>query len=132
MLNIFKVYKGISLPPDPLLLARKVLSHQEDKELQEFFWFFLALNADRIDGKKICEKLDKRLRPLFREGYNRAYLLLQTWSKLVSFTTRKKLSLPNLFLPKKAENYPFFFYKAVFNDSRKRLEKRWREILSLY
>jgi hypothetical protein len=132
MFDIFKTYKGSSLPKNPLLLTKEVLSHPEDKELQEFYWFFLALNADRIKGHEIYEKLAPQLKPRFIDGYNRAYLLLRTWGKLVGFSTKKKKHLPNLFLPKKVQESPFILYKTIFDGSRKRMEKRWREILNLY
>lgn len=132
MVDLFQAYKGRPTPVNVVILAREVLSDKEDTDQRDLFCFFLALNADQFNAKQIYQKLSKRFKPGFIEQYNRAYLVSRVWSKLIGFTTGRQLRLANIFLPKKAEKNPFLYYKLCFNGSRRRLEKRWREILGLY
>lgn len=129
MINIFRYYRNIDLPADEILLARKILSARDDKTLLELYYFHLALNAEKIDPRLIEKSLSNPLRTLFREAYNISFLLLKIWKSLVKVYLNKALSLPNLYLPEKAERDPYYYYRRLLRVNQKRIEKRWKEIL---
>lgn len=130
MKDIFKTYTGVSLGRDPLTVAKKVLARTDDKRLQELFCFFIAINSQNFDGRKIYKKLDRRIRAVFIDIYNKAYLLLKVWSKLVAFATNRRHILPNLYLAKEDCDNLFHLYKKIFGVDIKRVERRWKEILN--
>lgn len=130
MKDIFNKYTGTSLGRDPLTVAKRVLAKPRDKGLLELFCFFIAINSQDIDGRKIYKALDKRARAVFIDIYNKAYLLLKVWSRLVSFVTNRRHILPNLYLAKEDGKNLFYLYKDIFGADIRRVERRWKEILN--
>ena len=129
MIDLLKLYRGISMPKDEIRLATRILSDRRDKSLIEFYWFHLALNGEKIDGKLIEERLDRTLIPLFKDAYNKSFLLLKVWKTLVEANLGKIVTLPNLFLPQEDEKILYHTYKILLGKEQKRIERRWKEIL---
>lgn len=134
IINVINRYCATTFPDDPVELSKEVLTHPEDKRVLELYPFYLAVNADFIDGKAIELSLPEHIRPLFYKEYNKAYLFLRVWSYLVKYEKRKSLSLPNLYLKLNNESdkyYLYFLYRNYLGLQQNWMEGRWKEILRI-
>lgn len=133
IINVINRYCATTFPDDPVELSKEVLAHPEDKRVLELYPFYLAINADFIDGKAIEANLPKNLRPLFIEEYNMAFLFLKVWSYLVKHRAGREIILPNLYLDleSKADNpyYLYNLYRTRLGKIQRWAERRWNEII---
>jgi hypothetical protein len=87
------------------------------------FWIYIAINPGR-KWDKVYEKLPTDKKPAFRNEYNKAFLVCDTYKHLSKLFLKKELHIENLFL---GDRIP--------SDKYVRLERadeaRWKEALEL-
>ncbi len=106
----------------------------DDKDIKKFtesfltgglFWIYIAINPKK-DWKSIYQSLSKERQLLFKEEYNKAFLLSKSYRELTKLFLGREILLKNYFLPKEAEILPDRFIKYNRAD-----ELRWKEVLEL-
>ncbi|MBI5043317.1 MAG: hypothetical protein HZC10_05720 [Nitrospirae bacterium] len=106
----------------------------DDKDMKNFadrflnsglFWIYIAINPKK-DWKSLYQNLSKEKQILFKDEYNKAFLLSRSYRKLTKLFLGRGISLKNYFLPKEAETEPDKFIKYNRAD-----ELRWKEVLEL-
>ena len=89
------------------------------------FWIYIALNPGR-KWEQVYENLSKYEKPAFRNEYNKAFSICNTYKNLSKLFLKKELHLKNLFLlPKDG---------TAFNQLvrlERADESRWKEVLEL-
>ena len=106
----------------------------DDKDLKSFaerflnsglFWIYIAINPKK-DWKSLYQYLSKEKQILFKNEYNKAFLLSRSYKKLAKLFLGREILLKNYFLLKEAETEPDKFIKYNRAD-----ELRWKEVLEL-
>lgn len=133
IVNVINRYCATTFPDDPIKLSKDVLAHPEDMRVLELYPFYLAVNADFVDGKLIEASLPENLRPRFRDEYNMAFLFLKVWSHLVRDRAGREIILPNLYLDlgDNADDpyYLYNLYRIYLGKLQRWAERRWKEII---
>ncbi|MBI4849709.1 MAG: hypothetical protein HY808_14260 [Nitrospirae bacterium] len=104
---------------------RDVFAFTEKFLVSGLFWIYIAINSGR-EWKQVYEKLSQDNKPVFRNEYNKALLICNTYKNLSKLFLKKELHLKNLFLLHEDE---ILFNKLV--KLEKADESRWKEALEL-
>jgi len=89
------------------------------------FWIYIAINPGR-DWKKAYEKLSRDKKPVFRNEYNKAFLICNTYKHLSRLFLKKELHIKNLFLL----HVDRHLFEEIIKLERAD-ESRWKEALEL-
>jgi len=88
-------------------------------------WIYIAVSPEKEWGQ-VYDKLSKNKKPVFRNEYNKAFLICYTYRELSKLFLGKELHLKNLFMLKETEILPEKFVKLEKVD-----ELRWKEVIEL-
>lgn len=89
------------------------------------FWIYIAINPGR-NWEQAYEKLSRDKKPVFRNEYNKAFLICNTYKNLSRLFLKKELHLENLFLVHR-DGHSF---EEIIRLERAD-ESRWKEALEL-
>lgn len=88
-------------------------------------WIYIAVSPEKEWGQ-IYDKLAKNKNLVFRNEYNKAYLICYTYKELSKLFLGKALNLKNLFMFKETDIFHEKFVKLEKAD-----ELRWKEVIEL-
>lgn len=106
----------------------------DDKDLKGFadrflnsglFWIYIAINPKK-DWSSLYQNLSREKQRLFKNEYNKVFLLSSSYRELTKLLLGREISLKNYFLPDEAKAQPDNFIKYNRAD-----ELRWKEVLEL-
>src|SRR3989337_3495709 len=104
---------------------RNLLSFADQFLNSGLLWIYIAVSPEKEWGQ-VYDKLAKNKKLVFRNEYNKAFLICYTYRELSKLFLGKELHLKNLFMFKETEIVP---------DKSVKLEKvdelRWKEVIQL-
>ena len=104
---------------------RNLLSFTDKYLDSGLLWIYIAVSPEKEWGQ-VYDKLAKNKKLVFRNEYNKAFLICYTYKELSKLFLGKELNLKNLFMFKETEILHEKFVKLEKAD-----ELRWKEVIEL-